>query len=37
MMSVQIMSKYEALGIPFRCANIPECTKEAVDKLSKLI
>lgn len=29
--------KYEALGIPFRCANIPECTKEAVDKLSKLI
>lgn len=29
--------KYEALGIPFRCANILECTKEAVDKLSKLI
>ena len=29
--------KYEALGIPFRCADIPECSKEAVDKLLRLV
>lgn len=28
--------KYEALGIPFRCADIPECSKETIDKLNKI-
>lgn len=26
--------KYEKLGIPFRCKNIPECTKEKITELS---
>ena len=29
--------KYEALGIPFRCADIPECSKETIEKLNLLI
>ncbi|MBR4778159.1 MAG: radical SAM protein [Lachnospiraceae bacterium] len=29
--------KYEALGIPFRCADIPECSKETIEKLNPLI
>ena len=28
--------KYEALGIPFRCADIPECSKETIEKLAPL-
>ena len=29
--------KYEALGIPFRCADIPECSKERIDELNSLL
>lgn len=29
--------KYEALGIPFRCADIPECSKETIERLNPLI
>ena len=29
--------KYEALGIPFRCADIPECSKETIEKFNPLI
>ena len=29
--------KYEALGIPFRCADIPECSKETIEKLNPLV
>ncbi len=29
--------KYEALGIPFRCADIPECDGETIERLSKLL
>jgi len=29
--------KYEALGIPFRCADIPECSRETIEKLNPLI
>ena len=29
--------KYEALGIPFRCADIPECGKETIEKLNPLV
>ena len=29
--------KYEALGIPFRCADIPECSKERIDELNLLL
>ena len=29
--------KYEALGIPFRCMDIPECSKETIKKLNELI
>lgn len=29
--------KYEKLGIPFRCADIPECSKETITELTKLL
>jgi len=29
--------KYEALGIPFRCADIPECSRETIEKLNPLV
>ena len=29
--------KYEALGIPFRCADIPECSRETIEKLNTLV
>ena len=29
--------KYEALGIPFRCADIPECSGETIKRLEKLL
>ena len=29
--------KYEALGITFRCADIPECNKETIEKLNPLV
>ena len=28
--------KYEALGIPFKCKDIPECSKETIEKLESL-
>lgn len=29
--------KYEALGIPFRCADIPECNRETIENLNPLV
>ena len=29
--------KYEALGIPFRCADIPECSNETINQLSLIL
>jgi pyruvate formate lyase activating enzyme len=29
--------KYEALGIPFRCADVPVCDKETINKLEPLL
>ena len=29
--------KYEALGIPFRCRDIPECSKETIERLNRLL
>ena len=29
--------KYEALGIPFRCADIPECSTETINQLNLLL
>jgi len=29
--------KYEALGIPFRCADIPECSGETIKRLERLL
>lgn len=31
------LSKYEELGIPFRCADIPECSAEKIDELKRYI
>jgi pyruvate formate lyase activating enzyme len=30
------ITKYEQLGIPFRCADIPECAEATITRLSKL-
>ena len=31
------VTKYEQLGIPFPCADIPECSEEAITRLTELI
>jgi len=31
------LPKYEALGIPFKCADIPECSKATIERLNRLL